>query len=92
MACVWVEFTSGGVIVGDTRAHAAYRQTAEEIRQFARGSRFAEISAELFELADRFDRMATAVERRERRRTNSFSHGCGDVSETISPQMGLKER
>jgi hypothetical protein len=67
MTCVWVEFTSGGVIVGDTRAPGAdyYRQTAEEIRQFARRSRFPEISTELFEIADRFDRMAAFVEGRE---------------------------
>jgi hypothetical protein len=39
------------------------RQTAEEIRQFARQSRFPEIGEELFELADRFDRMAAHLKR-----------------------------
>jgi hypothetical protein len=45
-----------------------YHHTAEEIRQFARQSQFQEIGEELFELADRFDRMAAHLERREKRR------------------------
>jgi hypothetical protein len=45
-----------------------YRQTAEEIRQFAQQSRFPEIGEELFQLADRFDRMAVHLERWEKRR------------------------
>jgi hypothetical protein len=44
-----------------------YRQAAEEIRQFARQSRFQEIGEDLFELADRFDRMAVHLERWEKR-------------------------
>jgi hypothetical protein len=54
-----------------------YRQTAEEIRQFAQQSRFPEIGEELFELADRFDRMAAHVERREKRRARgpALEHG-----------------
>jgi hypothetical protein len=42
-----------------------YRQTAEEIRRFARQSRFPEIGKELSELAERFDRMAAFVESRQ---------------------------
>ena len=43
-----------------------YREKAEEIRHFARRCRFSEIGEELFELAERFDRMAAAVEKRQR--------------------------
>jgi hypothetical protein len=55
----------GGAIVSDAQRPRAeyYRQRAEEIRQFARQSRFLEIGEELFELADRFDRMAVHLER-----------------------------
>jgi len=42
-----------------------YRQTAEEIRRFARQSRFPHIGMELFGLAERFDRMAAYLEDRE---------------------------
>ena len=42
-----------------------YRQKAGEIRQLAWQSKFQQIGEELFELADRFDRMAAAVERRQ---------------------------
>jgi hypothetical protein len=57
----------GGAIVSDAQLARAeyYRQTAEEIRRFARQSRFPEISKELFELADRFNRMAAFVESRQ---------------------------
>ena len=41
-----------------------YREKAEEIRDFARRCRFPEISEDLFDLAERFDRMAAAVEKR----------------------------
>jgi hypothetical protein len=37
-----------------------YREKAEEIRRFAWRCPFPEISEELFELAERFDRMAAA--------------------------------
>jgi hypothetical protein len=40
------------------------RRRAEEIRRFAQQSRFPEIREELFALAERFDRMAVAVESR----------------------------
>jgi hypothetical protein len=43
-----------------------YREKAEEIRQFARRCRFSEIGEELVELAEHFDRMAAAVEKRRR--------------------------
>ena len=54
-----------------------YRQTAEEIRRFARQSRFQEIGEELFQLADRFDRMAAHLEGREKRRAGGLAleHG-----------------
>jgi hypothetical protein len=60
----------GGAIVSDAQLVRAryYRQTAEEIRSFARQSRFAEIGKELSELAERFDRMAAFVESRQRGR------------------------
>jgi hypothetical protein len=53
------------------------RQTAEEIRQFARQSRFPEIGEELFQLADRFDRMAAHLEKREsaRQEAPAVEHG-----------------
>jgi hypothetical protein len=57
----------GGTIVSDAQLARAeyYRQTAEEIRRFARQSRFPEIGKELSELAERFDRMAAFVESRQ---------------------------
>ena len=75
-----------GAIVSDAQLPGAeyYRQTAEEIRQFARQSRFLdlEIGEELFELADRFDRMAAHLERREKRQAgrpaveHGYQHPC----------------
>jgi hypothetical protein len=59
-----------------------YRRTAEEIRQFARQSRFQEIGEELFELADRLNRMAAHLERREKCRAggapleHGYQHHC----------------
>jgi hypothetical protein len=52
--------------VGHTgpRIAAYYREKAEEIRQFARRARTPEVIRELFELADRFVRMAAHVLRR----------------------------
>jgi hypothetical protein len=48
-----------------------YREKAVEIRQFARRCQSSEICEELFELAERFDRMAAAV---EKRRSNREPH------------------
>ena len=61
----WV--VPGGATVSDAQLARAeyYRQTAEEIRRFARQSRFPEIGKELSELAERFDRMAAFVESRQ---------------------------
>jgi hypothetical protein len=58
----------GGAIVSDAQLGRAkyYRQNAEEIRSFARQSRFVEIGKELSELAERFDRMAAFVESQQR--------------------------
>ena len=58
----------GASTVSDAQPVSAdyYRKKAEEIRQFARRCRFSEIGEELIELADRFDRMASAVEKRRR--------------------------
>ena len=39
-----------------------YRKTAKEIRQVARRSRFREIGDELFDLAERCDRMASSYQ------------------------------
>jgi hypothetical protein len=57
----------GGTIVSDAQLARGeyYRQTAEEIRWFARQSRFPEIGKEPSELAQRFDRMAAFVESRQ---------------------------
>jgi hypothetical protein len=52
-----------------------YREKAEEIRCYARRSRFLEITQELFELAERFDRMAAAVEKRQRIRSSVAGTG-----------------
>ena len=47
-------------------SHAArYRETAEEIRLAAERTRSPEIRIELFDLADRYDRMAMHAKRRE---------------------------
>ena len=64
----WCGLCGGTAIVSDAKPLSAeyYRQTAEEIRRCARQSQFPEIGEELSELADRFDRMAAAVERRKR--------------------------
>jgi hypothetical protein len=43
-----------------------YREKGEEIRQAARRATNDEIAYELFEIAERFDRMAAYAERRER--------------------------
>jgi hypothetical protein len=43
-----------------------YREKAEEIRRVARQACSPEVIRELFETADRFDRMAAHVERRHR--------------------------
>lgn len=43
---------------------AYYHETAARLRAFARESRFLEVRIELFELAQRFERMARYVERR----------------------------
>ena len=43
-----------------------YGEKAEEIRHFAWRCRFLEIGEELFDLAEYFDRMAAAVEKRQR--------------------------
>jgi hypothetical protein len=53
-------------MVGNVQPRRAehYRQTAEDIRRVARQSRFPEIGEELLQLADRFDLMATHLERR----------------------------
>jgi hypothetical protein len=68
---VTVGVMPGGAIVSDAQLARAeyYRQTAEEIRRFARQSRFPEIGKELFEPAERFDRMAAFVESRQLART-----------------------
>ena len=50
---------------------AYYHQKANEIRGFARQSKFSEIAEELFKLAGRFDRMADLVERRQLSDTTS---------------------
>jgi hypothetical protein len=52
--------------IDDTEPPTAeyYREKAEEVRHFARRCRSHEIGVELFQLADRFDRMAAHVERR----------------------------
>jgi hypothetical protein len=42
-----------------------YRETAEEIRLLAERARSPEIRIELFDLADRYDRMAVQAKRRE---------------------------
>lgn len=42
-----------------------YRETAEEIRLAAERTRSPEIRIELFDLADRYDRMAVHAKRRE---------------------------
>jgi hypothetical protein len=42
-----------------------YRETAEEIRLVAERTRSPEIRIELFDLADRYDRMAVHAKRRE---------------------------
>ena len=42
-----------------------YRETAEEIRLVAQRTRSPEIRIELFDLADRYDRMAMHAKRRE---------------------------
>jgi hypothetical protein len=62
-----------GVVLGVLRVSDAqpmsadyYREKAEEIRGFAWRCPFPEISEELFELAERFDRMAAAAEKRQR--------------------------
>jgi hypothetical protein len=57
----------GGAIVSDAQLARTeyYRRTAEEIRRFARQSRFPEIGKELSELAERFERMAAFVESRQ---------------------------
>ena len=69
----------GATIVSDGQLPGAeyYRQTAEEIRQFARQSWFLEIGEELLVLADRFDRMAAHIERSEKRRAGGLAveHG-----------------
>jgi hypothetical protein len=64
---VTVGFVPGAAIMSNAQPVGAeyYRQKAEEIRQFAWQSKFRQIGEELFELADRFDRMAAAVERRQ---------------------------
>ena len=54
-----------------------YRQTAEEIRQVARQSRFPEIGEELLQLADRFDLMAAHLERRANAREEAPPPGVG---------------
>jgi len=58
----------GASTVSDAQPVSAnyYREKAEEIRHFERRCRFSEIGEELFELAERFDRMAAAVEKRRR--------------------------
>ena len=74
----------GATIVSDGQLPGAeyYRQTAEEIRQFARQSRFLEIGGELLVLADRFDRMTAHLERWEKRRAggpaveHGYQHPC----------------
>ena len=64
---VVVGFVPGASLMSDAQPVRAdyYRQEAEEIRQFARQSKFRQIGEELFELADHFDRLAAAVETRQ---------------------------
>ena len=42
-----------------------YRAKAEEIRRVARQARIVEVAGELLEIAERFDRMAAHVKKRE---------------------------
>jgi hypothetical protein len=78
-----VELAQGGIVSdAQLRGVEYYRQTAEEIRQFARQSRVLKIDEEMFELADRFDRMAAHLQRREKRRAggpaveHGYQHPC----------------
>ena len=54
--------------MGDNTQRSAeqYRETAEEIKEVARRTRSPEIHDELFELADRYDRMAAHISQRHR--------------------------
>jgi hypothetical protein len=50
---------------GDQGSTAAYyRNTARRIRDLARTAQLLEVRHEMFELAERFDRMASFVEKR----------------------------
>jgi hypothetical protein len=48
----------------ESRTAEYYREKAEEIRQVARRAHTFEVVFELYDIADRFDRMAAYVERR----------------------------
>lgn len=54
-----------------------YRETAAQIRAFAQEARLPEVRGELYELAERFERMARYVEQRYPHRRGNLSANGG---------------
>ena len=61
----WPILARGGMSETEKATAERYRDTAEEIRLVAQRTRSPEIRIELFDLAERYDRMATHAARRD---------------------------